>query len=223
VVYEPAAQGTVSLTFDDGLLSDYSVAYPLMESFGFKGTAHVIAEWPNETYEERPLMTTAELHELQDAGWEIGSHTLTHKSLPGLSDEELDRELSLSKQVLEERGFSISTIAFPYGHFDSRVMNYSEPYYIAARPLFLGYNNLSHLQNYRLNAFSPGINDSVEDVCSWIYYAKQNSLWLILVFHYIGDEEKPMDISREKFKGILDCIKNSGILVKNLRDVIRRV
>jgi peptidoglycan/xylan/chitin deacetylase (PgdA/CDA1 family) len=52
----------------------------------------------------------------------IGSHGVMHEHLTRLSDEELRRELSESKQELEdELGRPCPEFAYPYGEHDERV------------------------------------------------------------------------------------------------------
>lgn len=60
-------------------------------------------------------MSFEELTELQEHGWEIGSHGVTHRSLLRLNDEEIIYELSESKRILEEKFGPIISYAYPYG------------------------------------------------------------------------------------------------------------
>ena len=49
----------------------------------------------------------------------VESHTVTHKSLLGLSAEHMDREFRESKETLERwLGKRVRWIAYPFGHFD---------------------------------------------------------------------------------------------------------
>lgn len=55
------------------------------------------------------------------AGVRFGSHACTHRMLPRLSDDELQRELVDSKQQIERMlGRPVPLVAFPNGDFDSR-------------------------------------------------------------------------------------------------------
>ncbi len=70
---------------------------------------------------------------LQPAGWhviaaaarqgvEIGVHSVTHRRLPRLTDAELQREVVMSRQVIErETGVAPDFFAYPYGLWDERV------------------------------------------------------------------------------------------------------
>jgi peptidoglycan/xylan/chitin deacetylase (PgdA/CDA1 family) len=82
-----------------------------------------IDEWlggPHE-HELHPLGWD-ELRALRDAGWEIGSHTCSHPHLTQVGDEELARELVTSRETVERELGSCTSIAYPYGDVDARVV-----------------------------------------------------------------------------------------------------
>ena len=59
---------------------------------------------------------------MDQGGFTIGSHPLTHPWLPDLTDEEISHELCQSKVLIErEVGHPITTLAYPYRAFDQRV------------------------------------------------------------------------------------------------------
>ncbi|MGH9752301.1 MAG: polysaccharide deacetylase family protein [Blastocatellia bacterium] len=59
--------------------------------------------------------------EMADAGIEIGSHTLTHPILTGLSDERLREEVGGSRdRIQSEIGRKVETFCYPNGDYDFR-------------------------------------------------------------------------------------------------------
>jgi peptidoglycan/xylan/chitin deacetylase (PgdA/CDA1 family) len=67
-------------------------------------------------------MNWAMIEELGRGGVAIGSHGMTHVDLTIVSDVELDRELTVSRSMLEDRlGQQVTHFAFPYGRFSRRV------------------------------------------------------------------------------------------------------
>ncbi len=213
-------QGIVSLVFDDGYLTQYKVAYPEMEKYGYTGTLYILA---NSTglFEGKELMTFDQGREMQDLGWEIGSHSLDHQVLTRLSPQELERQLKLSKEILEKEGFDVKTFAFPAGYFNEEVVNETKKSYLASRALTEGFNDLNNSDLYNLKTKWLVIEKSPEEVCSWIEYSQNEGLWFILTFHSIELESKnPFDTSLENFKEILNCIKASGIEVKTIKEVV---
>ncbi|MER9071594.1 polysaccharide deacetylase family protein [Mesorhizobium sp. M0904] len=70
-------------------------------------------------------MTHSELRQLADTdGVSIGAHTCTHPSLPLLKRDELEREISGSRQQCEEiTGRRVVGFAYPFGDFDGSTAN----------------------------------------------------------------------------------------------------
>ncbi|MCA9859547.1 MAG: polysaccharide deacetylase family protein, partial [Thermomicrobiales bacterium] len=58
-----------------------------------------------------------EIEELAKLGHEIGSHTMSHRRLSDLSTDEIQSELSHSKERLESRMGPIRHFAWPFGRF----------------------------------------------------------------------------------------------------------
>jgi peptidoglycan/xylan/chitin deacetylase (PgdA/CDA1 family) len=133
------ARPAVAVTFDDGFRSVIERALPILSKFGLIGTAFIATDWidragplgwpsldqwfatPHE--DELDAMSWDDLERLAVAGWEIGSHTLSHPRLVELNDEQLMWELVESRRVCEERlGSPCRSLAFPYGAVDRRVM-----------------------------------------------------------------------------------------------------
>ena len=83
---------------------------------------------------DRLFMTWSELGEMANNGMNIGSHTHTHRLLGYLSATEQEKELSISKDILEARlARKIMSVAYPIG---SQVAYSQETCAIAAK---LGY------------------------------------------------------------------------------------
>ncbi|MBU0974655.1 polysaccharide deacetylase family protein [Patescibacteria group bacterium] len=106
-------KGMVSFTFDDGFKSQYTNGYPILNQYGFKGTAYVIKNsiGANENY-----MSLSDLHTLEDAGWEIGGHGETHADLNTLNEAQIRQEFGTgSYDYLINQGFNVRSMATPYG------------------------------------------------------------------------------------------------------------
>jgi peptidoglycan/xylan/chitin deacetylase (PgdA/CDA1 family) len=128
----------LAVTFDDGYVSVYENAMPILEELGIPGTIFVptsligrepiaawkgLEHWSGTQYEdELRLLDWERLREMRDQGWEIGSHTCTHARLTTLDDDALASELADSRVACTEHmGSPCRSLAFPYGSFDRRV------------------------------------------------------------------------------------------------------
>jgi peptidoglycan/xylan/chitin deacetylase (PgdA/CDA1 family) len=109
---------TLSITFDDGHVSNYKYALPILGAFDLRATFFVTAG----RIGVGDTMTWGEIRELHRQGMEIGSHTLTHRPPSTLSDDELFFELSESRRILEEGlGAAVTSISSPTGFFNPRM------------------------------------------------------------------------------------------------------
>ncbi len=135
---EEPTQPTLVVTFDDGYRSVLEQAKPILDRHGLPGTLFVPTDWPADP---RPMrwpgidrwlkgpfegelsqLRWDEIRELTAAGWEIGSHTCSHPHLTALPDEDLARELTISRSQIEDQlQAPCTSIAYPYGDVDDRV------------------------------------------------------------------------------------------------------
>jgi peptidoglycan/xylan/chitin deacetylase (PgdA/CDA1 family) len=125
----PCHSALMTLNFDDGHESVYDVALPLLQSKGLVATAYIVPTWIGQMW----YMQWSGVQALQDAGWDIGSHSMTHPVLPDVDDSTLHYELSQSKLELQSRGLAATHFALPYNAYDQRVIDAVRLYYQSAR------------------------------------------------------------------------------------------
>lgn len=115
-----ARTDSVLLTFDDAFVSDYTHVYSgYVESGRIPGFISFI---PVDFVGSPGRLNWDMIRALDRGGVTIGSHGMTHADLTTVSDATLDRELTVSKAVLEEHlGHQMSLLAFPYGRFTRRI------------------------------------------------------------------------------------------------------
>jgi peptidoglycan/xylan/chitin deacetylase (PgdA/CDA1 family) len=109
------------VTFDDGYSDVLHNAAPVLRRLGMPATMYVITDRP-------PLVNSGFLSwggvkELEREGFDIGSHTVTHRPLTSLSSQEIVQELVPSRRELERRlGHPVQWLAYPHGAVDGRVV-----------------------------------------------------------------------------------------------------
>jgi peptidoglycan/xylan/chitin deacetylase (PgdA/CDA1 family) len=94
---------------------------------------------------EKWYMNEAEILEITSKGFEIGSHTCSHRLMSRLNDNEIDYELNLSKSILNEvSNTHIKSFCLPYGRsysYNLNVLNmiqqngYSESFDVNPQPI----------------------------------------------------------------------------------------
>jgi peptidoglycan/xylan/chitin deacetylase (PgdA/CDA1 family) len=119
----------MTITFDDGPVSIHYYGLPLLESRGVKATVYVVIDWILGGW----YLDWTEIQELHDAGWDIGSHTMTHPTLTTLDDSTLHYELRQSQIELEMRGFAGEHFAVPRCSCNDNVIEAIMQYYQSSR------------------------------------------------------------------------------------------
>jgi peptidoglycan/xylan/chitin deacetylase (PgdA/CDA1 family) len=107
----------VVVTFDDGNLSDFVHARPLLLERGFRATFFV----GGDRLDAEGGLTPDMLSQMAADDLDIGSHGMTHRFLPSLTAEEEEEELRQSKELLERiTGGAVDYFAPPGGRIDRR-------------------------------------------------------------------------------------------------------
>ena len=111
------------VSIDDGYLSGYNVAWPILKKFGYPFTMFIYTDYiKGGPKSGGQSMSWDQLAEMRDAGVDIEGHTVSHSSLnarKGKTDEEylawLKSEIVGSKELLEkDLGIQIKAFAYPW-------------------------------------------------------------------------------------------------------------
>jgi len=108
------------VTFDDGHISNFELAFPILYSRGLKAWFFITVGWTGR----RPgYMGWQELRALHQAGQMVGAHGWTHTLLTHCNEKDLLTELSSARLTLEDKlGASITTMSLPGGRYNRRVL-----------------------------------------------------------------------------------------------------
>lgn len=119
----------VLATFDDAYVDLLREGCPVLEERGIPAVVFAVAgslggtnDWRREGAKELPLLDAAGLKEAAARGVEVGSHCMTHRQLPKVPAEELERELRGSAEALEAAGLPRPrALAYPHGEWSNEV------------------------------------------------------------------------------------------------------
>ncbi|MGE4488087.1 MAG: polysaccharide deacetylase family protein [Kiritimatiellales bacterium] len=108
---------TIALTFDDAVSNHATLAGPLLRRYGFGATFYICEFPPDFSTNKQQYMTWEQIQGLDEAGFEIGNHTLTHANIAEMDDAELVNELELVEKRCAEHGITHPvTFAYPSCH-----------------------------------------------------------------------------------------------------------
>jgi len=109
----------VLVTFDDGYRDVFGKALPILRRLHMHATAYVITG--RISHGDSSFLTWGMLRGLERNGVEVGSHTVSHLELPGLSDDDALAQLVDSRRDLERHlGHPVQWFAYPAGAVDAR-------------------------------------------------------------------------------------------------------
>ena len=109
----PLPAKPVLVTFDDGYRDVLSKALPVLKP---STAGHGIRDHRPDLERRHKLPDLGTAEGLERNGIEIGSHTVDHLELPGLSDAAARRQLVLSRRALERHlGHPVQWFAYPAG------------------------------------------------------------------------------------------------------------
>jgi len=114
---KPLPPKPVLITFDDGYRGIATTAAPIMTRVGMIGTAYVITDRIAQLKKTAPTwLTWPQLRTLEQRGWDIGSHTVSHSEIPHMSTDAAMKTLRGSRFVLEKHlGHPVQWFCYPAG------------------------------------------------------------------------------------------------------------
>lgn len=195
----------ITFTFDDGCPNQYAIAIPMFNEFGFKLTLFIVTSpswgWPaNWTV----------LQNAASQGHEIASHTVTHTSLGGLSDEQQTTELKGAQDEINAHitAQKCITIAYPYCVVGNRSL--CAQYYIAARG-GAGYVEPRTPGDFmNISSIICGTEGSIktsQHFISWAKSAVTSKGWCVLLFHGIDNDGGWSSVPSDTLRADLEYLK----------------
>jgi peptidoglycan/xylan/chitin deacetylase (PgdA/CDA1 family) len=104
----------LTTSWDDGHRCDMRLARMLKE-YGLKATFYVAPQ--NQEFAKQDLLNSQEIRAIS-RDFEIGAHSMTHRRLPEISEQQAEREIVESKAVLEQvTGKEIKVFCYPGGAY----------------------------------------------------------------------------------------------------------
>lgn len=175
---------TVVITFDDGYANNFRAFEELtkrnMLASWFIVTNDIgkISSWSDTDATSAKLLEPTQLLEMQAAGMEIGSHTLSHCRLTQASNDQIKIELLQSRRYLSELlDHSVTSFAYPYGLYNSSILSATKSagYQVAfTTNSGFGFVNNNPLEVRRVSIMA---NDSLSTFARKLTFADNDVSW----------------------------------------------
>ncbi|MFA5405829.1 MAG: polysaccharide deacetylase family protein [Candidatus Nanoarchaeia archaeon] len=207
VLLIPPSESIVSITFDDGLESQYNASL-ILDEYDYKGTFY-ICPGLNE-FEGYALMSWEQIVNLQSRGHEIGCHTMTHINASSVSDDAFRQELIDCERIINADSF-----AYPYGEGIDKE-SIVRDYFTSARLVLQGVNDKS---DFNVKALII-VHDRFEQRINWLKDWLKEDGWVAVTIHGVTNNPRGLiDITPDELRQVLEVIKGSGAKVMTVRDV----
>jgi len=118
----------IAITFDDGYISIYDTAFPMLQSYGFPFTLF-LSTGPIDRQQQN-FMNWEQVKEMSEAGVIIANHMVEHPYMLDKDPEEseiqwlsrLENELLVAEKRIEQQtGQSHRYLAYPFGEFNADI------------------------------------------------------------------------------------------------------
>jgi peptidoglycan/xylan/chitin deacetylase (PgdA/CDA1 family) len=107
---------TVILTFDDAVSNHCTFVAPLLKKLGFNATFFVCEFPPDFATDKVQYMSWEQIEELDNMGFEVANHTLTHTGLGNITPGEFEKQLLDLEALFRSHGIPKSeNFAYPGG------------------------------------------------------------------------------------------------------------
>jgi peptidoglycan/xylan/chitin deacetylase (PgdA/CDA1 family) len=197
----------VTFVLDDGNDTDFLLGKKIFADQGAVACSAVTTDLISTPYH----MTPAQIIALQDAGWEIMGHTVSHPNLNSLSLTKLEEEMSQSNKLLENIGVTIHNIVYPFNKNNETVRAITSKYYRSGRG---GTNsfNAGVSDPYFLKSFT--LKHDLPLMESYIDQAYTDKSWLIFYTHEIDAKVKVVESHGTFAKGETVTLSPSGTVAR---------
>jgi len=223
---KPFDEPLITVTFDDGWESIYSVAMPIMQKNGVHSTQYILSA----TGDNQEYMSSKQIKMIRDSGDEITCHGATHIDLTVASNKDLLKELTDCKQDLQkEYGVTPQAFASPYGRSNTQTISAIKGLYTSHRNTDgdisngvdeFDVNTKAKFNRYDIIAVTVRRDTPLWQIEQAINYTIANNGWLVLNYHQIDDGPSEFGLDQKTLENQIHYISGSPVRIVTMSQVI---
>jgi peptidoglycan/xylan/chitin deacetylase (PgdA/CDA1 family) len=214
-------QPIISYAFDDGWQSAYTNAIKPLSEAGYKATFYL-----NPSSIDTPqFMTSDEVQQLQNHGYELASHGYEHRDLTTLAPDAAEQQAEKAYRYLNQtHSLKAASFAAPYGMSNPQVEYIARKYYTSLRGTTTGINTKQNFNPFNLSIVYVGSDMPIAKLTAMIAETKARHGWLIIVYHRVETGANvEAAITPTQFQQQLEAVRESGVVVKTVQAALQEV
>lgn len=220
------------LTYDDGRKNVFTNCLPICQALEVEhgvripGTMYLCKMHADLGEGGNPLyLTYAQIQALQDAGWTIANHTLTHPYLTSLTDDEIVAEIAGMADWLGSMGWNKAPyhFAYPYGATSPDIYGgMARSGVLSARCVSGGQWQTPEFFRYKMAAVTSLGKDymGVDEAKTYIDHAREYGEVCIFTIHGAQDEPVTEEFTPEEYTELVEYGIENGIEFVTIDELI---
>ncbi len=144
----PLPEKPFLVTFDDGYIGQYTIAYPIIERYKLKVSMFVVTDWVGRTTEDGTFFTWNHARKMKQSGnVDIFSHSTRHAYYARVPLNSFVSDVRQSCRIVERQvgNSAVRVFAYPYGNWNDKMVNALKTKQIDIQVYDLGIDTLSTL------------------------------------------------------------------------------
>ena len=214
----------VSFTFDDIPETAATIAAPLIEEYGGRGTFYVAGGLLNQWSGHWNGADADDIIRLHATGHEIACHTFTHRRTTDLDAETMAEEVELNRRFLEglDASIRLENFAHPYGLASISRKSQLAGMFRSARSVLPGINSGS-IDLHFLRAM-PLVNQLIDagGIDRAFGEAVETGGWLIFYSHDVVAKPSPYGCTPQLLRHALEAAAKRKLPIVTVAEALRR-
>lgn len=220
------AEPLISVTFDDGHESIFSVAMPILQKHGIRTTQYVLSG----TADDPAYVSWEQMAAMQKAGHDIACHTVDHANLTTLDAAALDRQLDDCKHEMSKRFGPVHDFASPYGAYNDRTLQAIQTRYTSHRNTLgtpsdgvdaADINVAGNFDRMNIIAITIRSDTTVDQLKQLVDFARKHNGWLVLTYHQANDPTSEYSVTTKQLEEQLGYLSRTDVRIVTVQDVLK--